>query len=85
MKQWKEEILKELEGQTTDLREISFKDTVSKLGYKHIKRQDVLDIALAFTKRNPTYKAIRFIEEKSLFNGLVFTELDYSEDTEENC
>lgn len=84
MKAWKEEIVKELEKQTEDLREISFKDTVVNMGYKHIKHEDIRDIAHAFINRNPDYKAVNFIEEKSLFNGLVFTELDYSDsDVEE--
>lgn len=90
MKQWKLDILKELNKKAIGYREISFYEVAKKLGYNHIARQDVRDIEIAFLRENPTYKAFRFVKNprkinptESLFQTLVLSECEY--ETEGEC
>ena len=84
MQEWKLEIIKELDKQSEELKEIRFYDVARKMGYNHIKVGDVRDIATYFLKEHPTYKAVRFVKDpkkisstESLFTTLVLTECEY--------
>lgn len=85
MKTWKREIIQALNVKANEMREISFYDVALELGYKHIKTEDVKDIANAFIKENPTYRAVRFVNlnknsaTQSLFTTLFLTECEYDD------
>lgn len=90
MKEWKIEILDELNKRVENASAIKFYDIAKIMGYNHIKRQDVEDIARAFLKINPSYKVIRFVKNakrgadstESLFVTLGFTEVDCKSEVE---
>lgn len=88
MNSWKKEILEALNKKAEELREISFYDVALECGYKHIKTDDVKEIANAFIKVNHEYRAVKFInpnksnETQSLFTTLVLTECEYDEPNE---
>lgn len=89
MQEWKLEIIKELDKQSEELKEIRFYDVARKMGYNHIKVGDVRDIATYFLKEHPTYKAVRFVKDpkkisstESLFTTLVLTECEYQTEEE---
>ena len=89
MNSWKKEILEALNKKAEELREISFYDVALECGYKHIKTEEVKDIANAFIKANPTYRAVRLVNfnrstaTQSLFTTLVLTECEYDEEPDE--
>lgn len=89
MKEWKNEILEVLEEKAKKQREIKFYDAALEMGYTHVKTQDVKEIANKFIKRNPTYRAVRFVKDEkkvssteSLFTTLVLTECEYQTEEE---
>jgi len=81
MKKWKIELLKELNLKATEEREISLKETAANVGIKKIKHNDVLEIACKFLTTNGDYRPIKMLDNKqdkrSLFDMLVFSELEY--------
>lgn len=83
MLKFKEEMLNKLNELTKTEKEIKFYEVAKELGYKHLSRQDVQDIAKRFLKENTTYRAYHMIDNKnnSLFCGLLLTENEY--ETEE--
>lgn len=89
MKSYKKEVLEALNNKAQELKEISFYEVAMGCGYNHIKTNDVKDIANAFVKANPTYRAVRFVNlnkntaTQSLFTTLVLTECEYDEEPDE--
>lgn len=77
MKEWKQEIVDKLtevaKAKTTVM---FYEDAAAPMGYTHICRQDVMDIARGFMKANPEYKPYRFVNENenySYFRVLGFS------------
>lgn len=89
MKDWKLDIVKKLGEKSEELREINFRDVANECGFKHIKTQEVEEIADEFLKTHPTYRAVRFVKNQkvvssteSLFTTLVLTECEYETEDE---
>lgn len=87
MKEWKEEVIEEMEKLAEDLKEVPIKDAAYALGIKHIKTEDCKDILLAFCKRHPEYRPVKMMRHSydSLFEAGVATmcQYDKAEDYDE--
>lgn len=79
MKQFKLDVIKEMENKVKDNREISLRECANAIGIKHIKTNDCREILLKFCKSHPEYKPVHFTDRGSLFCGGVVTEFEYEE------
>lgn len=77
MKVWKQEIVDRLTEVAKAKTTVKiYEDAAVPMGYRHICRQDVMDIARGFLKMNPEYKPYKFEnenEDKSYFQVLGFS------------
>lgn len=84
MKQYKIDILQKLNERAKGERIISLRETANQLGIKHLKTQECLEISNLFLKKQPEYKAVKFIDNPldSLFCSLTFVDknIEFSEE-----
>lgn len=74
MKEYKLQIIEELNKKARETKIISLRETAIECGCKHLKTQECLEIANAFLKNNNDYKMVRMMNNKydSIFCSLTF-------------
>jgi ribosomal protein S25 len=83
MKEFKEEILTQLNEEVKNITVISFGHIVNRMGINKLSRQDTMDIVVRFKKENPAYKIYQDVSKlEPLFNQLVFSENEYDDGKE---
>ena len=83
MKQYKIDILNQMNKMSDDLVEISLREASLAVGINHLTRQECLEIGNAFVKKHPAYRLVKMNNPKnvneSLFTTLVATCAEYEE------
>ena len=76
MKQFKIDVLKKIEEESTGCKIINLREQANKCGIKHLKTQECLEIANAFLKNHNDYKIVRMMNtpNDSVFCSLTFVE-----------
>lgn len=77
MKQFKLDVIKEMENRIRENKEIGLRDCANTIGIKHIKTNECREILLKFCKLHPEYRPIHFVNMGSLFCGGFVTEHEY--------
>lgn len=85
MKQFKIDVLNEMERRAETQREIKIRDCALALGSNHLKYQECAEIMTAFTKKHPTYKMFHDVGARglnSLFVGGMVSKCEYQDEDE---
>ena len=79
MKQYKIDVIAEMEKLAEDLSEISLREAALNIGINHLKRQECCEILDVFCKKHPEYHAVRMMDTPcdSLFCSAVVTTHEY--------
>lgn len=70
MKSWKIDIINAIAKEAESCRIISFKETVAKLGYKHIKTEDIKSMIPAIKTAMEDYKPVILTDRNGHYNSL---------------
>lgn len=85
MKQFKIDVLNEMERRAETMREIRLRGCARAVGVDHLYYQECMEIMLAFVKKHPTYKIFHDVGphgRASLFNGGMVSECEYQDEDE---
>ena len=78
MKEFKEEILRNLNEDAKELTTVHFFKAMRKVGYERVGTPDTLDIVKRFLQENPSYKAYDSEDVKGILcHRLFFSECEF--------
>lgn len=82
MKDWKKDVLREMERIAADQKEVQLKQAALAAGVKHIKTAECREILTAFCKEHREYRPLQLLQHNydSIFESGVATMCEYEEE-----